>query len=558
MVTHLLSPYGILITFSLLVTIAWGGLRSVRTLHMLQLDSYLNVRLLKWLWANPLRRLFDAHPALLCGALCVVSLTLWMLGVVYGPYFVLVAWCCGSGILLRYRKQPKAKKALVYTARANRILMLSILIDMVVAGSFGLYAVRQLTQGATITSVYTATGLTLLAGLIIIQLAPLGVMLANLLLAPVQATIDARYLAAARRKLRQFAPTVIGITGSYGKTSTKYFLHTILSERFHALKTPQSFNTMLGICRVINDELRPQHQVFVVEMGAYSRGVIRKLSAFVQPQIGVLTAIGPQHLERFKTLDNIQAAKYELVEGLPPSGIAVFNNDDPRCRKLADRTPRVKVLRYGLDRSQPGLSVWAEDVAQSSQGLSFTLVDSTGHRETTHTAVLGRHNVLNMLAAACVALEMGLSLEEIAPAIAKIEPAPHRLQLLQGAGGVTVIDDSYNSNPVGAAEALETLRGFTAGKRVLVTPGMVELGAVEAEQNEQFGVNAAQVCDYVLLVGPQQTQAILRGLEREQFPRERIRVVKDLTEATSELQRIVRAGDVVLFENDLPDLYVEV
>ncbi|MEE8304702.1 MAG: cyanophycin synthetase, partial [Candidatus Tectomicrobia bacterium] len=196
--------------------------------------------------------------------------------------------------------------------------------------------------------------------------------------------------------------------------------------------------------------------------------------------------------------------------------------------------------------------------AQSSQGLSFTLVDSTGHRETTHTAVLGRHNVLNMLAAACVALEMGLSLEEIAPAIAKIEPAPHRLQLLQGAGGVTVIDDSYNSNPVGAAEALETLRGFTAGKRVLVTPGMVELGAVEAEQNEQFGVNAAQVCDYVLLVGPQQTQAILRGLEREQFPRERIRVVKDLTEATSELQRIVRAGDVVLFENDLPDLYVEV
>ncbi|MCZ6876070.1 MAG: UDP-N-acetylmuramoyl-tripeptide--D-alanyl-D-alanine ligase, partial [bacterium] len=116
----------------------------------------------------------------------------------------------------------------------------------------------------------------------------------------------------------------------------------------------------------------------------------------------------------------------------------------------------------------------------------------------------------------------------------------------------------YNANPVGAAEALKTLQAFTTGKRVLVTPGMVELGSVEAEQNEQFGVNAAQICDYVLLVGPQQTQAILRGLVRQQFPRERIRVVKDLTEATSELQRIVRSGDVVLFENDLPDLYVEV
>jgi UDP-N-acetylmuramoyl-tripeptide--D-alanyl-D-alanine ligase len=163
-----------------------------------------------------------------------------------------------------------------------------------------------------------------------------------------------------------------------------------------------------------------------------------------------------------------------------------------------------------------------------------------------------------MLGAACVALEMGLSLKEIAQAIPKIESAPHRLQLLQGAGGVTVIDDSYNANPVGAAEALKTLQAFTTGKRVLVTPGMVELGSVEAEQNEQFGVNAAQICDYVLLVGHQQTQAILRGLVRQQFPRERIRVVKDLTEATSELQRIVRSGDVVLFENDLPDLYVEV
>ncbi|MCZ6875719.1 MAG: UDP-N-acetylmuramoyl-tripeptide--D-alanyl-D-alanine ligase, partial [bacterium] len=441
MVIHLFSLYGILIVFSLLLVVVWSGLHSARTLHMLQLDSYLNARLFKWLLARLLIRFFDLRLMLLFSVLGVACLALWLLEVGYGPYLVLTASCCGGIILLRYRKQPEAKKALLYTARAKRILILSILIDLVAAAGFGFYAMRQLAQGMTLAGTYTATSLVLLAGLMIIQLAPLGVMLANFFLAPVQAAINAHYIAAARRQLRQFAPTVIGITGSYGKTSTKYFLHTILSERFQALKTPQSFNTMLGICRVINDELRPQHQVFVVEMGAYSRGVIRTLSCFVRPQIGILTAIGPQHLERFKTLDNIEAAKYELVEGLPSSGIAVFNNDDPRCRKLADRTQSITVLRYGLEHLQPGLRVWAEDVVQSRQGLSFTLVDSDGHRETTHTVVLGRHNVLNMLGAACVALEMGLSLKEIAQAIPKIESAPHRLQLLQGAGGVTVIDD---------------------------------------------------------------------------------------------------------------------
>jgi UDP-N-acetylmuramoyl-tripeptide--D-alanyl-D-alanine ligase len=171
--------------------------------------------------------------------------------------------------------------------------------------------------------------------------------------------------------------------------------------------------------------------------------------------------------------------------------------------------------------------------------------------------LIGRHNVLNILGATCVAVEMGLALEDIAKAIAKIQPVPHRLQLLQGAGGVAVIDDSYNSNPIGAIEALEVLREFKTGKRVLVTPGMVELGEVESTQNEEFGARAAKICDYVLLVGPKQTRAIMRGLEREQFPSQRIYVVSDLTEATAKLQQILHAGDVVLFENDLPDLYAE-
>jgi UDP-N-acetylmuramoyl-tripeptide--D-alanyl-D-alanine ligase len=549
--------YSVLVVLSLAVAVVWSGLRCVRALHMLQLDSYFSARLLRWLWAAPAQRLLAGWVTLALVGLGGVHAVLWVFGATYGPSLVLGVWCVTGCILLLRHKPSQAKKALVYTTRAIRILAVAVALCIVMAGAFGWYAVGQLLPGYTITNAYKAVMLVLAGGFMTVHLAPLVVSLANLLLAPVQKTINRVYLRAARKRLRQFAPTVVGITGSYGKTSTKYFLHALLSERYSVLKTPQSFNTLMGICRVINDELRPQHQVFVVEMGAYSRGIIAEIADFVRPQIGILTAIGPQHLERFKTMENIEAAKYELIEALPDAGVAVFNNDDPRCRQLADHTTGVKVLRYGMQPVQPGLHVWAEDISHSAQGLTFTLVDSTGQRVPTHTMLLGRHNVLNLLGAACVALEMGLSLEEVGQAILKLEATPHRLQLLQGAGGVTVLDDSYNSNPVGAAAALEVLQEFKTGQRVLVTPGMVELGEIEAEQNEAFGAQAARVCDYVLLVGPRQTQAILRGLERERFPHERIRVVQDLVEATSELRRLVRSGDVVLFENDLPDLYAE-
>jgi UDP-N-acetylmuramoyl-tripeptide--D-alanyl-D-alanine ligase len=519
---------------------------------MLQLDSYLNIRLLKWLWAMPGDRLIDSRSGLLVVGLLMGHMAFQGGGIGVGSYLVLGGWCIGGGLLFLYKKEPVAKKALVYTPRALRILGLALVLCLVFTSVVSLYALQQFSAQISI-----ATFLVLIAALVSIQGAPLSIILANLLLSPIQHTINATYLFSARKRLQQYAPMVIGVTGSYGKTSTKYFLHTLLSERYKTLKTPQSFNTLMGVCRVVNDELRPDHQVFIVEMGAYRRGSIRRLARLVRPHMGILTAIGPQHLERFKTLENIEAAKYELIAALPASGVAVFNNDDIRCRKLADRTTGIKVWRYGLDSAQPGLHLWAEEICQSTNGLAFVLVDDHKHRAPTHTVLLGRHNVLNILGAACVALDMGLSLEDVARAIPKIQPAPHRLQLLQGAGGVTVIDDSYNANLIGATEALEALREFTGGRRVLVTPGMVELGVVETEQNEAFGIRAAQICDYVLLVGPRQTQAILKGLEHEHFPRERIRVVRDLAEATVELQRLVQAGDVVLFENDLPDLYAE-
>jgi UDP-N-acetylmuramoyl-tripeptide--D-alanyl-D-alanine ligase len=535
-----------------MLALAWSILRCVRSLHLLQLDSYSNSRLLKWLWFSPFDRLFDYRLGLSLLAVSGLHLVLWQLDLSYGHFVSPICWIIIGALLFIKSRKSEAKKPLVYTARAKRILGVAILICTAIAAVFLLFALRELSSS---TSVYCAIAIILAGGLVLTQVASLIVPISNSLLAPVQSYINNKYIRSAKAKLREISPIVIGVAGSYGKTSTKYFIETLLAERFMVLKTPKSFNTLMGLCRVINDDLKPEHQVFIAEMGAYRRGDVRELAELVSPHMGIITSIGPEHFERFKSMENIKATNYELIESLPKSGIAVFNNDIDECRELADRTKSLKTLRYGLGRSQPDLRLWAEEISMNSKGLNFMIVDTEGNRANTHAGLLGRHNVLNILGAACIALEMGMSLQEIAKAIPKIKQVPHRLQLVPGAAGVTVIDDSYNSNPIGAIEALNVLREFNAGKRVLVTPGMVELGELESKENEKLGAAAAKICDYVLLVGAKQTQPILRGLEREQFPQERLRVVKDLSEATSELQKIVRSGDVVLFENDLPDLY---
>ncbi|MEK6299709.1 MAG: UDP-N-acetylmuramoyl-tripeptide--D-alanyl-D-alanine ligase [Acidobacteriota bacterium] len=541
----------ITIVLSLVVALVWSIVRCIRSLHLLQLDSYSNARLLKWLWFSPFDRLFDYRLGLSLLAGLGLHFLLWQLDVTYGHFVSPVCWIILGALLFFKRSVPEAKKPFVYTGRAKRILVVAILICSTIGAVFLFFALK----GSA--SAYKPGAVILAGGLLLTQLASLVVLVSNFLLTPVQSSINNGYIRSAKKKLNEISPVVIGVAGSYGKTSTKYFIETLLAERFLVLKTPKSFNTLMGLCRVINDDLKPEHQVFIAEMGAYRRGDVRELAELVSPRIGIITSIGPEHFERFKSMENIKATNYELIDLLPKTGVAVFNNDIDDCRELADRTNSLKVLRYGLDTSHPHLRLSAAEISMSSKGLSFVLVDSEGNRASTHAGLLGRHNVLNILGAGCIALEMGMSLQEIARAIPKIKQVPHRLQLVPGSAGVTVIDDSYNSNPIGAIEALNVLREFSAGKRVLVTPGMVELGVLESEENEKLGAAAAKICDYVLLVGARQTQPILRGLEREKFPRERLRVVKDLAEATSELQKIVQAGDVVLFENDLPDLYAE-
>ncbi len=491
----LLSIFGAIVTVTLLlITI----LRLVMFLHMLQLEGYKTAKFIKWLINNP-----------------------------------------NKILVVRTIKNPKKK--LVFTARATRLSILTLMLL-----TFVVYNLSKLSLFIFISMIFLTT-----------FFAPILLILSNILIYPLETTINNLYLRSAKKWIKTLKPKVIAITGSYGKTSTKDILAHILSSKYKVLKTPGSFNTPMGLCKVIRGELKPEHEVFIVELGARKKGEIKELCELVKPEIGIITAIGPQHLEMFKTLENIMDTKYEIIESLPSHGVAVFNGDDENCRQLAQKTKDKKVLLYGIDKRDVRLHLLANDISTSSQGIYFLAQNSKGSAVPCHCKLLGIHNVSNILAAATVALEFGMSLNEIAKAIQKLEPSPHRLQLIRSAGGVTVIDDAFNANPVGAKIALEVLNEFKGGKKILVTPGLVELGTREYDENKQLGIAAAKVCDFVFLIGPKRTKPILEGLREVRFPETNIFIEKSLKSATEKFKAVLQAGDVVLFENDLPDTYNE-
>ena len=271
----------------------------------------------------------------------------------------------------------------------------------------------------------------------------------------------------------------------------------------------------------------------------------------MHPQIGLLTAVGPQHLDTFKTLERIRDTKYELVDALPPDGLAVFQDDGAIVTALYEKTEKDKLLTGSAQGD-----AWAEHVGVSPAGSHFSLCLKGWEPIPCETRLLGAHNIKNIVMAAAVAKRLGLSREQIARGVASLKPVEHRLQLLQAAGGVTVIDDAFNTNPRSSRAALDVLGSF-AGRRIIVTPGMVELGAEEENYNYEFGRYMAGRADVALLIGRKHTAPIARGLADAGFPPESVHTLDSLEEAVRFNRENLRQGDVVLYENDLPDHYSE-
>ncbi|MCL2010275.1 MAG: UDP-N-acetylmuramoyl-tripeptide--D-alanyl-D-alanine ligase [Synergistaceae bacterium] len=443
-----------------------------------------------------------------------------------------------------YQNRPrKAKKPLAYTPRMVRMLVT----HSVIVGSITVWSCLINNQSILLASFFAAT--------------PLFTALSNLLNSPLEKAINNWYISDAKRILREMPRLiVIGITGSYGKTSTKFFLQKLLSYKYNTLMTPESFNTPMGVVKTVRTQLRPVHDVFVCEMGAKNTGDIKELCDIARPRHGVITAVGPQHLETFKTIENVEKTKFELADAVmdAPSGGMVFLNYDYEIIRNRARGNLVKdhkkVTSYSASGQESDYA--AKDISVSSAGSSFCVTFPDGEERRFETKLIGKHNVQNIAAAIAVADYLGVDRDDVVLGVRRLETVPHRLQLIRK-NSIIIIDDAYNSNPGGASAALETL-GMFEGVKIMVTPGMVEMGEAQDEANRRFGAEAAGVCDFVFLMGKHQTGSILKGLRDASFPEEKVKVAETLEQAFEAIEKIdagAKKQKIVLLENDLPDNY---
>ena len=503
-------------------------------MHMFQLEGYRAKGYLKWLMQ------YGFGSVLAVIGMAILYAFAYMIRAVLGEIagWILLAVFAALGVLFICKFRVKdAKKPLVYTSRVKRMFCCEGILLLL------LCYLGYLAGGAILA--------------ILVALTPLYLIVANTFNAPIEALVRRHYLNDAKRKLQERPDLIkIGITGSYGKTSTKFILGTILSEKYSVLVPPSSYNTPMGLTRVIRENLTQEHEVFLAEMGAKHKGDIAELVELVHPSLGIITSVGPQHLETFGNIETIAQTKYELVAGLPEQGKAFFPNDGAICKQLYDQTQAVPKCLFALEGEQADWDIAAGDIVCGEGGSSFTIRDRQGNSFSAKTKLLGKHNILNILGCVAIARELGLNDAQIQAGIEKIEPVEHRLQLLPTNNGVTVIDDAFNANPAGTRVAMEVLSSFS-GRKIVVTPGMVELGEAEEAENKAFGKNMAGVADFVFLVGPKHTRPIYDGLLETGFDIQRIFVSSSLAEASQEMGKMLKLGDVVLFENDLPDNYNE-
>ena len=369
--------------------------------------------------------------------------------------------------------------------------------------------------------------------------------LSNILNYPIEFGIRKYYINDAKKILKKMPNLiVIGVTGSYGKTSVKNFLVKTLDTKYEVLATPKNYNTTMGVVKTIREELKPIHQVFICEMGATKIGDIKEICNIVNPKIGIITAIGPQHLESFKTIDNIIKTKFELYDSVKSNGGMTFLNYD---NEYLSKQNRANILTYGINNEK--LDYNSYNLKSSSIGLSFSIKNINFK-----TNLIGRHNIVNITGAIAVASHLEIPLERLIPRIREIKSVEHRLQLMSK-GNINIIDDAYNSNPVSSKSAIDTLSEFE-GIKIIVTPGLIELGSEGEKYNFEFGEYMCDVCDYIFIVNSTISKYVINGINSRKFNKDKIFVVDTPQEAVKQIMNFALNEKItVLLENDLPDNY---
>lgn len=511
--------------------ILFARARLLRYLHILQQDDYDNNRFLRWMFSS---FSFDKR---LSFAIFVV----WGIGYSFSEIdnFVLISFASllmfGQS-LLEVDPRTSAKKKLVLTNRAKRILFLSMCLSLLLAAAISFY-------------------LPIWGWVIAIQMVPFLLVLANFLLQPVEQNYRSQFKKEAQDILFEVDPEVVSVTGSFGKTSVKHLVGHVLSLNARTLMTPGSVNTEMGVSRIIREQLKPGTQFFVTEMGAYGRGSIERLCKFTPPDIGIITAIGPAHLERFKTLKNTAKAKFELAEAVfkKESGKMIIHAQAMDYGKDFDFVAenRDKILVVG---STDEADVFILDRIQNNDGIQVNIRWLNNEYILT-SPVYGYHHADNMALAFATAMAVGIEPEKAIIALKSAPQIQHRLEVKKHDDNTIYIDDAFNSNPEGFKSAVDLMKQLTpnGSRSILVTPGIVELGKDHDKVHSDLADHVKDKADIVLVVSPNRIPTFVSVLKESQSVD--VHEFSTFTDADVWLRSNVVPGDVVLIENDLPDLF---
>ncbi|MDE7464456.1 MAG: UDP-N-acetylmuramoyl-tripeptide--D-alanyl-D-alanine ligase [Clostridiales bacterium] len=496
---------------------------SIPILKILQLSGYKATGVISWWKSTGFDTLIRYIALTLFGFIALIVYVSCFATFEYARYCAVALYVILCIVFL-FAVNKSGSSAIKYTPRMKRLIAADLVLTLIL-GAGAAWAAWAHPYCQTVTA---ALGV----------FVPFVAIAANAIMSPIEKLNNRKYVRRAKTKLQEKKPIVIGITGSYGKTTAKNILKAMLGDS--VLATPGSFNTPMGVCLTVNNELEDQ-KYFIAELGARYKGDIKELCDIVSPTYGIITAIGDMHIATLKSREGVANAKYELGENLPENGLLVLNGYNTDCAALKEREAL-------CEKIVTGEAIAYKDVKIDGNGTTFTLVID-GEEHVVTTSLLGAHVAELTCLCAAVALKLGVAVEQILSAVEGLSPVEHRLQLIKG-GAVTVIDDAYNSNPVGAKNALAVLKCFDS-KKIIITPGFVELGAIEKQSNFELGKNIAEVCDYAYLVGSR-SDDIKKGALEAGMDESAVQVFGSRDEAVKALEAVTD-DKVVLFENDLPD-----
>lgn len=364
---------------------------------------------------------------------------------------------------------------------------------------------------------------------------------------PVEALINYIFRIKAIKKLKRVNPILIGITGSYGKTSTKNYLYQLLSLKYRVCKTPKSYNTYLGVLKSINEEMDENCEIMIIELGVDKINGLDKVLSFLEFDYSIITSIGPQHLKTFKTIDNIVKEKSKILNNTKKK---IFLNYNYEYLRMLNKDKYVSLISYSYYSDS---DIYIEKLKLNNDKSEFTL-NYLNNQYNIITNILGKHQIENLVGCISMSLCLGVEINQIQRKIKHLYNESHRMEI-KYLDNIKIIDDSYNSNINGFKSALDVLK-LQEGYKVLITPGVIELGTEWDEKNRELGKYAIDSTDFVVLVGKNVTRPFYLGLTMNGYSEDNILIVDTFKEGMEYIKQL-KSNVVLLIENDLPDFYLK-